>query len=98
MTIKKSAISFVLGVGLAAGFLMGAIPVSAAAQDSWPKTSVDAPTPKVPGMPAELAKNLANFDDLDFHVYTGQHLLDQTPRVSSSASTSESEEKRHECN
>jgi hypothetical protein len=71
MTIKKSAMSFV-GVGLAAGYLMGAIPVSAAAQDSWPRTSVDAPTPKVPGMPAELAKNLANFDDLDFHVYTGQ--------------------------
>jgi hypothetical protein len=23
-------------------------------------------------MPAALAKNLANFDDLDFHVYTGQ--------------------------
>jgi hypothetical protein len=26
----------------------------------------------VAGMPAELAKNLANFDDLDFRVYTGQ--------------------------
>src|SRR6201997_1128357 len=72
MTIKKSAMSFVLGVGLAAGFLMGAIPVSAAAQDSWPSTSVGKPTPKVPGMPDVLAKNLANFDDLDFHVYTGQ--------------------------
>src|SRR5207253_287895 len=39
---------------------------------SWPASKVSAPTPKVASMPAALAKNLANFDDLDFHVYTGQ--------------------------
>jgi len=72
MTIEKSAAPFVLGAGLIAGFLIEPIPVSAAAQDSWPSTSVGAPTPKIPRMPGELAKNLATFDDLDFHVYTGQ--------------------------
>jgi len=42
----------------------------AADQDRWPSTSANKPTPKVQGMPEILAKNLANFDDLDFHVYT----------------------------
>jgi hypothetical protein len=42
-------------------------------KNSWPKSSVDAPaTNLVPGMPVELMRNLANFDDLDFHVYTRQ--------------------------
>lgn len=40
--------------------------------DSWPSSKAIESTPKVPGMPAELARNLAIFDDLDFHVYTGQ--------------------------
>jgi hypothetical protein len=46
--------------------------MAASDQSSWPASKVSAPTPKVAGMPAALAKNLANFDDLDFHVYTGQ--------------------------
>jgi hypothetical protein len=43
-------------------------------QASWPGRKVGEPTPAVAvaGIPLELAKNLANFDDLDFHVYTGQ--------------------------
>lgn len=45
---------------------------TAKAADQWPSTRADKPTPKVPGMPGVLARNLANFDDLDFHVYTGQ--------------------------
>ena len=44
-------------------------------ENSWPRTSVDAPAPKVPGMSTELARNLANFDDLDFHVYPGSGRL-----------------------
>lgn len=46
---------------------------AAADEDPWPRTSVTKPAPKIPGMPEILARNLANFDDLDFHVYTGQH-------------------------
>ena len=57
---------------VAASFLLGANPVALAGQDNWPSTEVGEPTPKIPGMPPELAKHLANFDDLDFHVYTGQ--------------------------
>lgn len=47
-----------------------------AAQDRWAGTRADAPAPKVKGVPAELARNLANFDDLDFRVYTGQQWQD----------------------
>jgi hypothetical protein len=52
--------------------LLGASHAVIADQGSWPASKVNEPTPKVAGMPAELGKNLANFDDLDFHVYTGQ--------------------------
>lgn len=46
--------------------------VHAADQSRWPGTKANATTPMVKGVPAELARNLANFDDLDFRVYTGQ--------------------------
>lgn len=62
----------ILVAGLLAGGLVAALPVAAADSDAWPGTTADAPTPKVEGMSEILAKNLANFDDLDFHVYTGQ--------------------------
>jgi hypothetical protein len=42
----------------------------------WPSTRVGEPAPKLPGMPAGLAKNLANFDDLDLRVYTNQQWQD----------------------
>lgn len=45
-------------------------------QNRWPATKAGAPTPKVEGVPPELAKNLANFDDLDFRVYTNQQWQD----------------------
>jgi hypothetical protein len=61
-----------IGAGLVTAGLLAAIPVVAADQDPWPSTSVNKPTAKIEGMPEFLAKNLANFDDLDFHVYTGQ--------------------------
>ncbi len=72
MTMQRVVLSLALGASLATGFLLAATPGKALAQDNWPSTKVDAPTPKVAGMPPALAKNLANFDDLDFHVYTGQ--------------------------
>lgn len=52
--------------------LLGASHAVLADQAQWPASKVSEPSPKVAGMPPELAKNLANFDDLDFHVYTGQ--------------------------
>jgi hypothetical protein len=47
-----------------------------AAGSKWPGTRVGEPLPKTPGVPPVLAKNLANFDDLDFRVYTTQQWQD----------------------
>lgn len=66
MNIKKSAL--VIG-------LMVATSVSAADSNKWPGTKAGEATPKTE-IPAELAKNLATFDDLDFRVYTGQQWKD----------------------
>src|SRR5690349_24260698 len=60
------------GAGMISSGLFATAPVEAAEKGRWPSTSVNNPTPTVKGMPAALARNLANFDDLDFHVYTGQ--------------------------
>ncbi|MFO0593774.1 MAG: ester cyclase [Myxococcaceae bacterium] len=48
----------------------------ALAEDAWPGSKASEAAPKVKGVPAELAKNLANFDDLDFRVYTTQQWQD----------------------
>jgi len=48
------------------------VTTAATAADRWPPTKAGEPEPSVPGLPSTLAKNLANFDDLDFHVYSGQ--------------------------
>ncbi len=58
------------------GALLVATPASAAGKDRWPATRAGEPTPKLQGVPRELARNLANFDDLDFRVYTGQQWQD----------------------
>jgi len=58
--------------GLLAASLISAAPTMAAGQNRWPPASVDKPEPTVEGLPPALARNLGNFDDLDFHVYTGQ--------------------------
>ena len=68
---KQKHILALTGAALAAACLAAGL-VRACDQGSWPASKVNAPTPQVAGMPAALAKNLANFDDLDFHVYTGQ--------------------------
>ena len=57
----------------AAATLLLVTPVLAADANHWPPTSADKPVPQVAGMPPLLSANLATFDDLDFHVYTGQH-------------------------
>lgn len=59
--------------------LMAALATNAYAHpkpNAWPGTKVGQPAPHVPGMPVELARNLANFDDLDFRVYTHQQWQD----------------------
>lgn len=61
----------IIALAIAAG--LGTASFAQTAQtDKWPGSTVDKPTPHVPGMPKVLADNLANFDDLDFHVYTNQ--------------------------
>jgi hypothetical protein len=63
-----------LAVGIAM-FAAGA-QASEPASNRWPSTKAGQPAPTVSGVPAELAKNLANFDDLDFRVYTNQQWQD----------------------
>ena len=46
------------------------------ASDKWPGTKVGQAAPNSEGVPPALAKNLANFDDLDFRVYTKQQWQD----------------------
>jgi hypothetical protein len=65
-----------LGASLSVALLIGLSPVTAADTNKWPGTRVGEPAPKVEGVPSELARNLANFDDLDFRVYTGQQWQD----------------------
>lgn len=70
--MRKSLRGVAVGLGLMATALIASAPVLAAEPSQWRGTSVDKPAMKVPGMPEVLAKNLGNFDDLDFHVYTGR--------------------------
>jgi hypothetical protein len=72
MTKLTHTLALVTGPFLTVACLLAAGAVAAADQGSWPGTKASAPAAKVEGMPAALAKNLANFDDLDFHVYSGQ--------------------------
>jgi len=53
-----------------------AVSLSHAAESKWPATKKGEPAPGMKGVPPILAKNLANFDDLDFRVYTGQQWQD----------------------
>jgi len=53
-----------------------AAPLTRADENKYPGTKAGEPTPKVKDVPSVLAKNLANFDDLDFRVYTGQQWQD----------------------
>lgn len=63
-------------VELVALALISVPAVAVADSDRWPGTKADAPAPKVEGIPPELERNLKNFDDLDFRVYTGQQWQD----------------------
>ena len=76
LTARTRIAALTSGAAVAAILLIGSGPAAAAEKDLWPATQVGKPTPKVEGVPAVLAKNLANFDDLDFRVYTGQQWQD----------------------
>jgi hypothetical protein len=77
MTTQRTRIAnFALRASLAAALLVGTGLATAAEKDLWPGTRVGEPTPMIKEVPPELAKNLANFDDLDFRVYTGQQWQD----------------------
>jgi hypothetical protein len=77
MTRMNRITTFVLGASLL-GALLGASPAFAdeKAKPRWPGTKAGEPTPKVKGLPADLARHLATFDDLDFRVYSGQQWQD----------------------
>jgi hypothetical protein len=60
-----------LAAAFTAALLMLSGPADAAGANRYPPSQAGAPLPQVKGMPPELARNLANFDDLDFRVYTG---------------------------
>ncbi|WP_197426993.1 ester cyclase [Noviluteimonas gilva] len=62
---------------LSAAFLVAIASAHAAEPgNAWPATRAGQPAPKVPGMPPELARNLATADDLDFRVYSRQQWQD----------------------
>lgn len=65
-------------IGLSVGIALSVALASfvAAQTNLWPGTKANEPPPKIPSVPPALAKNLANFDDLDFRVYTGQQWQD----------------------
>ena len=67
---------FYFGAALTVAMLVGTSLATAAGKNHWPGTRVDEPSPKIKEVPAELSRNLENFDDLDFRVYTKQQWQD----------------------
>jgi hypothetical protein len=65
-----------LVLSITAAMLFASAHAAEPATSKWPATKADQPTPKVQGIPADLARNLANFDDLDFRVYSNQQWQD----------------------
>ena len=74
--MKKQAVVLSAILGLIAQYSISATSVAAAEQDHWQGTGLNKPAPKTPGIPDALAKNLRNFDDLDFRVYTNEQWQD----------------------
>jgi hypothetical protein len=74
--MKAATIVLAAALGFPAQFSLAAAPEKVNQQSRWPSTGVDKAAPKIPDMPEILAKNLRNFDDLDFRVYTGQQWED----------------------
>ena len=71
----KTRSFLIAGLGVILG-AAGSFAISAhvaAAGPNWPASKVNDLAQPTAAMTPVVAKNLANFDDLDFHVYTGQH-------------------------
>ncbi len=66
-TTKRSIYTAVL----AAGILVPLAAIAASAS-LWPSTSAGEPEPQMSGVPTVLRDILANFDDLDFRVYSDE--------------------------
>src|SRR5262245_14911144 len=65
-----------ISIAVLGGVLLLAGLSAAAYSDLWPATYVGSPSPKMSGVPDVVRHTLANFDDLDFRVYTGQQWQD----------------------
>lgn len=74
--MTKRTLTTALSAIIASSLLVGTASAVAADQNMWPGTKAGAPAPKIKGISPELRRNLANFDDLDFRVYTGQQWQD----------------------
>lgn len=75
-TERRSICRKPIAAALALVATLLAAPAGQAAENKWPGTKAGEPAPQVADLPAELAGNLANFDDLDYRVYTGQQWQD----------------------
>jgi len=73
---KTSRLSTILAtIALTAPLSAAAVVVSGVA-NLWPGSTAAAPPPELPGASSQLRANLANFDDLDFRVYSTQQWQD----------------------
>jgi len=70
---RRSRLSIAL---LAAAILVPVIAAADGVATLWPSTYAGQPAPEMPGVPQQVRDNLANFDDLDFRVYSGQQWQD----------------------
>jgi hypothetical protein len=73
--MKSQILAVITGLGLVVVVVFGikANVVAASGDESWPASRLNALAQPTSAMTPILARNLADFDDLDFHVYTGQH-------------------------
>ncbi|MGA2852369.1 MAG: ester cyclase [Terracidiphilus sp.] len=73
--MKTRILAAIIGLGLVVVGIFGikANVVAASGDESWPASRLNALAQPTSAMTPILARNLADFDDLDFHVYTGQH-------------------------
>src|SRR5580658_3103493 len=70
-TLSFCALAIGLGLSLAAFLILGSKVL--ASGPNWPMSKASALAVPTPAMSPAVANNLADFDDLDFHVYTGAH-------------------------
>lgn len=72
----KFLVNAKLMLSMSAILLATSVQADEANPGKWPGTRVGEPAPVVAGIPRNLDRNLRNFDDLDFRVYTNQQWQD----------------------